>query len=107
MSPAAIPTPVAIPTLVPELVARATVRSVAGPGMNTKPSTTAPYATKVVTSTIRQLPRGYYHPGKSLYGRTRRCSPLESAGRLITANLLAGPCAACAAHQLAGAILVV
>lgn len=40
-SPAAIPTPVAIPALVPELVARATVTSVAGPGMKTKPSTTA------------------------------------------------------------------
>ncbi|MGY2936818.1 hypothetical protein ACVWZV_005145 [Bradyrhizobium sp. GM5.1] len=38
-SPAAIPAPVAMPTLVPELAARAMVRSVAGPGMKTKPRT--------------------------------------------------------------------
>jgi hypothetical protein len=30
-----------MPTLTPELVARATVSSVAGPGMKTKPRTTA------------------------------------------------------------------
>lgn len=40
-SPATMPAPVATPTFVPELVARATVSSVAGPGMNTKPSTMA------------------------------------------------------------------
>ena len=38
-SPTAMPSPVATPTLVPEVVARATVRTVAGPGMNTKPAT--------------------------------------------------------------------
>jgi hypothetical protein len=38
-SPAAIPAPVAMPTFVPELTARAMVSSVAGPGMKTKPST--------------------------------------------------------------------
>ncbi|WP_159458470.1 hypothetical protein [Roseisalinus antarcticus] len=32
-----MPAPVAIPTLVPDVVARATVNDVAGPGMNTKP----------------------------------------------------------------------
>ncbi|MNE93366.1 hypothetical protein D3C80_1912120 [compost metagenome] len=40
-SPAATPTPVAKPIFVPELVARATVRSVAGPGINTNPNTIA------------------------------------------------------------------
>ncbi len=41
MSPAAMPAPVATPTFVPELVERATVSSVAGPGMKTKPNTIA------------------------------------------------------------------
>jgi len=38
-SPAAIPAPVAMPTLVPELTALAMVSNVAGPGMKTKPRT--------------------------------------------------------------------
>ena len=37
--PAVIPAPVAIPTLAPEVVARATVKRVAGAGMKIKPRT--------------------------------------------------------------------
>src|SRR5215216_8156931 len=54
---------------------------------------------------MRSLLHGYCRPGKS--PRERRSPPLESACRLIAANLFPGSRAARAAHQLAGAILVV
>ena len=41
ISPTAMPRPVARPTRVPDVVARATVSTVAGPGMKTKPTTMA------------------------------------------------------------------
>ena len=40
-SPAAMPSPVAMPTRVPEVAARASVSSTAGPGISTKPVSTA------------------------------------------------------------------
>jgi hypothetical protein len=47
ISPAVVPAPVAMPTRVPDVMARATVNSVAGPGMKTKPNTIATYVISV------------------------------------------------------------
>ncbi len=51
-SPTVMPAPVAMPTLVPLVVALAMVNSVAGPGIKTNPKTIKEYVIKVEISII-------------------------------------------------------